>query len=83
LAENVTKKLNVLQRLLITMGSGLLAWWLTDYSLARVVVWEIDYLRAISWMSVLFTGLAVSGVANSIIVGFNGLAFTTSTLYKN
>jgi UDP-N-acetylmuramyl pentapeptide phosphotransferase/UDP-N-acetylglucosamine-1-phosphate transferase len=82
LAEDLTKKVSVLQRLLATMASGLLAWWLTDYSLSRVDVWGIDYLLTIPMVSVFFTSFAVGGVANSIniIDGFNGLASTTSTL---
>jgi UDP-N-acetylmuramyl pentapeptide phosphotransferase/UDP-N-acetylglucosamine-1-phosphate transferase len=82
LAEDITKKVSVLQRLLATMASGLLAWWLTDYSLTRVDIWGIDYLLSITMVSVLFTCFAVGGVANSIniIDGFNGLASTTSTV---
>jgi UDP-N-acetylmuramyl pentapeptide phosphotransferase/UDP-N-acetylglucosamine-1-phosphate transferase len=82
LAEDITKKVSVLQRLLATMASGLLAWLLTDYSLTRVDVWGIDYLLTFTIVSVLFTSFAVGGVANSIniIDGFNGLASTTSTL---
>jgi UDP-N-acetylmuramyl pentapeptide phosphotransferase/UDP-N-acetylglucosamine-1-phosphate transferase len=82
LAEDLTKKVSVLQRLFATMASGLLAWWLTDYSLTRVDVWGIDNLLTFTLVSVLFTSFAVGGVANSIniIDGFNGLASTTSTL---
>jgi UDP-N-acetylmuramyl pentapeptide phosphotransferase/UDP-N-acetylglucosamine-1-phosphate transferase len=82
LAEDITKKVSVSQRLLATMASGLLAWWLTDYSLTRVDVWGIDYLLSFTLVSALFTSFAVGGVANSIniIDGFNGLAATTSTL---
>jgi UDP-N-acetylmuramyl pentapeptide phosphotransferase/UDP-N-acetylglucosamine-1-phosphate transferase len=81
-AEDITKKVSVLQRLLATMASGLLAWFLTDYSLTRVDVWGIDYLLTFTIVSVFFTSFAVGGVANSIniIDGFNGLASTTSTL---
>jgi UDP-N-acetylmuramyl pentapeptide phosphotransferase/UDP-N-acetylglucosamine-1-phosphate transferase len=82
LAEDITKKVSVLQRLLATMASGLLAWWLTDYSLTRVDVWGMDYLLTFTFVSVFFTSFAVGGIANSIniIDGFNGLASTTSTL---
>jgi len=82
LAEDITKKVSILQRLLATMASGFLAWWLTDYSLTRVDVWGIDYLLTFTMVSVLFTCFAVGGVANSIniIDGFNGLSSTTSTL---
>ena len=82
LFEDITKKVSVILRLLATVVSGLLAWWLTDYSLTRVDVWGIDYLFTFTLFSVLFTSFAVGGVANSIniIDGFNGLASTTSIL---
>lgn len=81
-AEDITKKVGVLQRLLATMASGLLAWWITDYSLTRVDVWGVDWMLHFSLVSVVFTAFAVGGVANSIniIDGFNGLASTASTL---
>ncbi len=82
LAEDITKKVSVLQRLLATMASGFLAWWLTGYSLTRVDIWGVDYILTFTLVSVSFTSIAVGGVANSIniIDGFNGLASTTSTL---
>jgi UDP-N-acetylmuramyl pentapeptide phosphotransferase/UDP-N-acetylglucosamine-1-phosphate transferase len=81
-AEDITKKISVLARLLATMASGLLAWWLTDYSLSRVDVWGLDWLLKYTIMSVMFTSFAVGGVANAIniIDGFNGLASTMATL---
>lgn len=76
LAEDFTKRVSVTIRLLATMASGVLAWWLTGYSLTRVDVWGFDLL--LQWLpfSVLFTAFAVGGVANSIniIDGLNGLA---------
>ena len=82
LAEDITKRVGVLSRLLATMASGLLAWWLTDYSLSRVDVWGIDWLLKYTLISVVFTSFAVGGVANAIniIDGFNGLASTMATL---
>jgi UDP-N-acetylmuramyl pentapeptide phosphotransferase/UDP-N-acetylglucosamine-1-phosphate transferase len=82
LAEDVTKRVGVSARLLATMSSGLLAWWLTDYSLSRVDVWGIDWLLKYTLLSVVFTSFAVGGVANAIniIDGFNGLASTMATL---
>ncbi|MFM6991683.1 MAG: MraY family glycosyltransferase [Limnohabitans sp.] len=82
LAEDVTKRVGVMQRLLATMASGLLAWWLTDYSLTRVDIWGVDWFMQITLVSVIFTAFAVGGVANSIniIDGFNGLASTMSAL---
>ena len=80
--EDVTKRVGVMQRLLATMASGVLAWWMTDYALTRVDVWGADWLLQFTLVSVLFTAFAVGGVANSIniIDGFNGLASTASTL---
>lgn len=82
LAEDITKRVGVLARLLATMASGLLAWWLTDYSLSRVDVWGIDWLLKYTLISIVFTSFAVGGVANAIniIDGFNGLAGTMATL---
>lgn len=76
LAEDLTKKVSVVARLLATMASGALGWWMTGYSLTSVDVPLID--DALVWvpLSVLFTAFAVGGVANAvnIIDGFNGLA---------
>jgi UDP-N-acetylmuramyl pentapeptide phosphotransferase/UDP-N-acetylglucosamine-1-phosphate transferase len=82
LLEDITKRVGVMQRLLATMVSGLLAWWITGESLTRVDVWGVDWLLGFTLVSVLFTAFAVGGVANciNIIDGFNGLASTTSTL---
>jgi UDP-N-acetylmuramyl pentapeptide phosphotransferase/UDP-N-acetylglucosamine-1-phosphate transferase len=82
LAEDITKRVGVLARLLATMASGLLAWWLTDYSLTRVDIWGVDWLLKYTLISVVFTSFAVGGVANAIniIDGFNGLASTMATL---
>ncbi len=81
-AEDITKRVGVLHRLLATMASGLLALWITDYSLTRIDVWGVDWLLHSTLVSALFTAFAVGGVANAIniIDGFNGLASTTSTL---
>ena len=80
--EDITKRVGVMQRLLATMASGLLAWWITDYSLTRVDIWGVDWLLGFTLVSALFTAFAVGGVANSIniIDGFNGLASTATTL---
>jgi UDP-N-acetylmuramyl pentapeptide phosphotransferase/UDP-N-acetylglucosamine-1-phosphate transferase len=81
-AEDITKRVGVMQRLLATMASGLLAWWITDYSLSRIDVWGVDALLQFTLVSVIFTAFAVGGVANAIniIDGFNGLASTMATL---
>lgn len=81
-AEDITKRVGVLHRLLATMASGVLAWWLTGYSLMRLDVPGLDLLLQWLPLSVLFTAFAVGGVANSIniIDGFNGLASLSTTL---
>jgi UDP-N-acetylmuramyl pentapeptide phosphotransferase/UDP-N-acetylglucosamine-1-phosphate transferase len=81
IAEDITKHIGVVQRFLATMASGLLAWWITDYSLSRLDLWGIDLLMQFTFFSVIFTTFAVGGVANSIniIDGFNGYASLTCT----
>lgn len=82
LAEDVTKRVSVMARLLATMASGLLAWWLTGYAISGVDIWGVDWFFGYAWVSVMFTVFAVGGVANSIniIDGFNGLASSMSAL---
>jgi UDP-N-acetylmuramyl pentapeptide phosphotransferase/UDP-N-acetylglucosamine-1-phosphate transferase len=75
-AEDLTKRVGVRERLLATMASGVLAWWITGIGISRVDLWGIDALLAWVPLSVAFTAFAVGGVANAvnIIDGFNGLA---------
>lgn len=75
-AEDITKRVGVRERLLATMASGTLAWWLTDISLTRVDVPLLDTMLTWMPMSVLFTAFAAGGIANAIniIDGFNGLS---------
>ena len=76
LAEDLTKQVSVMARLLATMASGMLGWWITGVSLTSVDVPWLDPLLGIGLVSVLFTAFAIGGVANAIniIDGFNGLA---------
>jgi UDP-N-acetylmuramyl pentapeptide phosphotransferase/UDP-N-acetylglucosamine-1-phosphate transferase len=76
IAEDLTKRVGVIERLLATMASGVAAWSLTGISMGRLDVWGLDQLMTILPVSVAFTAFAVAGVANSIniIDGFNGLA---------
>jgi UDP-N-acetylmuramyl pentapeptide phosphotransferase/UDP-N-acetylglucosamine-1-phosphate transferase len=82
IAEDLTKQIGVVQRLLATMASGLLAWWITDYSLSRLDIFGVDLLMQFTLFSVMFTAFAVGGVANAIniIDGFNGYASLTCTI---
>ena len=76
LAEDLTKRVGVMERLLATMASGLLACFITGYSLTRVDVVGLDTVLAWWPLSLAFTAFAVGGVANAIniIDGLNGLA---------
>ena len=76
LAEDVTKKVSVLTRLLATMFSGFVAWFLTGVAMQDTGVPPLDWLLGFTPVAVLFTAFAVGGVANAIniIDGFNGLA---------
>lgn len=79
LAEDVTKRVGVVARLLATMLSGVLAWWITGVALNRVDIPLLDDLAAWTPVAVAFTAFAVAGVANAvnIIDGFNGLSSGT------
>jgi UDP-N-acetylmuramyl pentapeptide phosphotransferase/UDP-N-acetylglucosamine-1-phosphate transferase len=80
--EDITRRVGVMQRLLATMASGLLAWLITGYAITDVNIWGLDWLLGFTLVSVIFTAFIVGGVANSInlIDGFNGLASTMATL---
>lgn len=75
-AEDVTKRVGVVARLLATMASGVLGWWLTGVSITAVEFPLFDALLIYPLVSVLFTAFAVGGVANAvnIVDGVNGLA---------
>jgi UDP-N-acetylmuramyl pentapeptide phosphotransferase/UDP-N-acetylglucosamine-1-phosphate transferase len=79
LTEDVTKRVSVRTRLLLTMGSGGLAALWAGIGLTRVEVPPADVLLAYWPVAVLFTAFAVGGVANAIniIDGFHGLASGT------
>jgi UDP-N-acetylmuramyl pentapeptide phosphotransferase/UDP-N-acetylglucosamine-1-phosphate transferase len=82
LAEDLTKRVGVLPRLLATMAGGLAAWMLSGIALNRVDMYGIDWLMALTPVAVLFTAFAVGGVANAIniIDGFHGLASGTTII---
>lgn len=76
LTEDVTKKVGVVERLLLTMLSGALAAWLLGAHLNRLDLPLLD--AALAWLpfAVVFTAFAVGGISNAlnIIDGYNGLA---------
>lgn len=76
LLEDITKKVTVRTRLLASMASGGLAWYLTDVAMRNTGVPLLDMALMLTPVAVLFTAFAVGGVVNAvnIIDGFNGLA---------
>jgi UDP-N-acetylmuramyl pentapeptide phosphotransferase/UDP-N-acetylglucosamine-1-phosphate transferase len=76
LLEDITKKVSVLARLLATMFSGVLAWFITGIAMQDTGVMPLDWLLSFTFVAVLFTAFAMGGVANAIniIDGYNGLA---------
>lgn len=76
LAEDITHKVGVRPRLLATMVSGAVAWYLTGVAMQNTGVPPLDWLLSFMPVAVIFTAFAVGGVSNAvnIIDGFNGLA---------
>lgn len=76
LAEDLTKKVTVLARLLATMLSGVVGWFITGYALTSLDIPGLDQLLRHTGFAVMFTAFAIGGVANAIniIDGLNGLA---------
>jgi UDP-N-acetylmuramyl pentapeptide phosphotransferase/UDP-N-acetylglucosamine-1-phosphate transferase len=82
LMEDVTKRIGVTVRLVVTMASGGLACWLTGISITHINVPPVDALLSFTPIALLFTAFAVGGLANAIniIDGFNGLASGATTI---
>ncbi|MDR2240979.1 MAG: glycosyltransferase [Zoogloeaceae bacterium] len=76
LAEDLTKRVSVSWRLMLTMLSAALGYWLLDAGLNRLDIPVIDAMLTWWPLSLLLTLVAIAGVANAvnIIDGFNGLA---------
>jgi UDP-N-acetylmuramyl pentapeptide phosphotransferase/UDP-N-acetylglucosamine-1-phosphate transferase len=66
LAEDLTKRVGVLPRLLATMLSGGLAWWLTGVAMQDTGVLPLDLLLSYTPLAVLFTAFAVGCVAQFV-----------------
>jgi len=82
LAEDLTKRVGVLPRLVATMLGGMVAWLISGVALNRLDVHGLDWLMTITPIAVIFTAFAVGGVANAIniIDGFHGLASGTAII---
>jgi UDP-GlcNAc:undecaprenyl-phosphate GlcNAc-1-phosphate transferase len=74
--EDVTKKVGVMARLMLTFAAGVFASLLVGATLDRLDVPGIDTLLQWPVFAIAFTAFAVGGIANSIniIDGYNGLA---------
>lgn len=82
LAEDLTKRITPLVRLLLTMLSGLLAFYFLDAQVVRLNLWGVDWLLQYGVVSLLVTLVVIGGSANAIniIDGYNGLAAVVSAL---
>ena len=75
--EDLTQRLTVRWRLLLTLSSGLLAWWLLDVTVPSLGFdWVDGFWSRWHWLGVALAVLAVTGLphAFNIIDGYNGLA---------
>lgn len=76
IAEDITKRMGVLRRLLLTMAAACLAFFLLDAGLTRLSLPFVDDWLTFMPFSLILTMIAVTGISNAvnIIDGFNGLA---------
>jgi UDP-N-acetylmuramyl pentapeptide phosphotransferase/UDP-N-acetylglucosamine-1-phosphate transferase len=76
LLEDLTKKIGIKVRLLATTSSALLGGYYLNIWIGNIQVPGVDWLLSIGVIAVIFTIVAVAGLANAynIIDGFNGLA---------
>jgi UDP-N-acetylmuramyl pentapeptide phosphotransferase/UDP-N-acetylglucosamine-1-phosphate transferase len=76
LIEDLTKKMTVKIRLSATVVSAYLGIYFLNVLISKVQVPGIDWILSIGVISIIFTVIAVTGMANAynIIDGFNGLA---------
>jgi UDP-N-acetylmuramyl pentapeptide phosphotransferase/UDP-N-acetylglucosamine-1-phosphate transferase len=75
--EDMTQRLTVRWRLLLTLSSGMLAWVLLGVSVTHLGFGALDsHWRAAPWLGVALAVLAMTGLphAFNIIDGYNGLA---------
>lgn len=80
--EDCTKKVRAQIRLLMTMIAAALGFYLLDAGIFRLDIPFIDLAMAFWPVSLLFTMVAVGGVANAINIvdGYNGLASMVSVI---
>lgn len=80
--EDTTKRVGVGARLLATMASGALAFWLLGAEIRRFDLGPLDAMLGWTAVSLLFTMVATGGLANAIniIDGYNGLTAVVSSV---
>jgi UDP-N-acetylmuramyl pentapeptide phosphotransferase/UDP-N-acetylglucosamine-1-phosphate transferase len=84
LAEDLSKRVSVLARLLLAMLAGAAAYYLLGAAVLKVDIPGLDWLLQFWVFSFIFTVIAVGGSANAIniIDGYNGLAsFVAATIF--
>lgn len=76
LTEDLTKRVGVKTRLIVTAISALMAANYLDAQITHLDVPAVDYLLSIPGIALIFTIFAITGLSNAynIIDGFNGLA---------
>jgi UDP-N-acetylmuramyl pentapeptide phosphotransferase/UDP-N-acetylglucosamine-1-phosphate transferase len=76
IVEDITKNVSPLRRLVLTMTSALVGFFLIGAAIIRVDLQIFDIILKHFWISIPLTVFAVAGVANAIniIDGYNGLA---------
>lgn len=77
LVEDITRRAGVLTRLVLTMVSAALGWWLLDAKLLRLDISYVDsFLVTYSAAAFVLTLVAAAGIAHAvnIIDGYNGLS---------
>jgi UDP-N-acetylmuramyl pentapeptide phosphotransferase/UDP-N-acetylglucosamine-1-phosphate transferase len=82
LAEDLTKRVRVLSRLILAMVSGVAAYYFLGATLTRLDIVGVDWLLQFGIVSLICTSIAIAGAANAIniIDGYNGLAAVVSAM---
>jgi len=76
LIEDLTKKVSIKARLVAIVASAFLGIYFLNILITKIQLPGLDWLLGISVIAIIFTVIAVTGLANAynIIDGFNGLA---------
>jgi UDP-N-acetylmuramyl pentapeptide phosphotransferase/UDP-N-acetylglucosamine-1-phosphate transferase len=80
IAEDFTRRVGVMQRLLLTMAAAAAGYFMLDAHIDRLDWMGMTWVLPTIWLALPLTVVAVAGVANAvnIIDGFNGLAGAVS-----